>query len=194
MAKIISKRRAKTVSLSLDITEPWDTVMAQLFAKSDFMLKPCVPTIDFTGYDVICTVPRVLAKPGIPLTCEADYTMLLDRISKIKSPLVNVSFEAITAGSDKENEDDEGNKLNTKKKSGRRDPETLPGNVNKTANIRLLQERWKCLQRTPSCMGVHCFVDDEGVHLPLNHDRIVCWALAMVIFVPLSHLPLLIVL
>jgi hypothetical protein len=118
MAKIVSKRHAKTVSLSLNTSEPWDTVMAQLFVKIDFMLKPHVPTIDFTGYDVMCTIPRVLAKPGISLTCEADYTMLLDRISKIKSPLVNVSFEAVTAGSDKENEDYKGNKLKTKKKSG----------------------------------------------------------------------------
>jgi hypothetical protein len=181
MKKAVSKRRAKTISLHLDSSEPWDTVLAQLFVKIDLLLKPRNPTIDLTNYDVLFSIPRVLSKPGAPLTCEADHAMLLERVSKLKSPLVNISIEAVTTGSDKENEEDEGDKPKSKKKTARRDPATLPGNVNKTANVRLLQERWKCVQKTVTCMGVHCFVD-EGAHLPLSHERIECWAFAMVCF------------
>ena len=120
--------------------------------------------------------------------------MVLECISKLKSPLVNVTFEVITAGSDKENKADEGDKPKMKKKFTQHNPVTLPSNVNKMMNIRLLQEWWKCAQKMLTCMGIHCFVDGQGVHLPLSHERTEYWAFVMVSSVPLLHSLLLIIL
>jgi hypothetical protein len=60
------------------------------------------------------------------------------------------------------------------------DPATLPGNVKKVANIQSLQDHWKCAKKTAECLGTYCFVNKEGTHLPLSHERLDCWAAAMV--------------
>jgi len=102
----------------------------------------------------------------------------MQRARHLKSPLVNVTVHTVTDGSDKENKEKE--KAPKSKKSSRADPATLPGNVNKAANIQLLQEHWKCPQKTPVCSGTHCFVTVEGAHMALSHQRLDCWASAMV--------------
>jgi len=177
MKKPAAKRRAKTSSLQLSATEPWDTVKAQLLVKIDSLLKP--KSIDYEDYDIICTIPRIIAKPGIPLTNPTDYTLLLEQSRKCN--LVNVSITPSSDPSDKENdsaEDDEVKKSKGTRK--RRDPTTLPGNVNKAAEISRLQERWKCPKQTVICFGAHCFINTDGVHIPLGHPRMECWASAIV--------------
>ena len=63
----------------------------------------------------------------------------------------------------------------------RKDPATLPGNVNKTANIRDLREEWKCTKPNGTCVGTHCYVNPgTGAHFPLNPAMFDCWASAMV--------------
>ena len=56
----------------------------------------------------------------------------------------------------------------------------LPGNENRAKNVTALQERWKCTNRQPGCIGAYCYVNSTGDHLPLNHSRFECWASAMV--------------
>ena len=59
----------------------------------------------------------------------------------------------------------------------------LKANVKKTNNVKLLQERWACQNRTPACVGSFCYIfPGTGVHLPLNFDRLQHWAGAMVKF------------
>ena len=185
MKKPASRREPKKSSLQLAADEPWDTVKAQLLVKIDDLLKPSTLSID--DYEILFTIPRVVAKPGYPLASATDYVILLERS---KSKLVQLTISTVINNNDKENgEHDDSEKL--KKKKGR-DPATLPGNIGKAANIQTLQERWKCDKKTPNCMGTYCFVNNEGMHLPLSHERLDCWAAAMVHFLFNSSLYLLI--
>jgi hypothetical protein len=184
MKKPAAKRRAKTSSIQLLATEPWDTIKAQLLVKIDSLLKP--KSINFEDYDIICTIPRIITKPGIPLASSTDYNLLLERSHK--SNLINVTITPSSDPSDKENDsaEDEGVKK-TKGTRQRRDPATLLGNVNKVAQISLLQERWKCPKQTPVCFGAHCFINTDGEHIPLSHPRMECWASAIVSVCSLSR-------
>ena len=185
MKKPAAKHEPKKSSLQLPTDEPWDTVKAQLLVKIDDLLKPSTLSID--DYEILFSIPRVVSKPGYPLASATDYAILLER--SCKSKLVQLSISTVVDHGNKENEEaDNGEKL--KKKKGRTDPATLPGNVKKAANIRTLQERCKCAKQTPDCLGTYCFVNNEGTHLPLSHERLDCWAAAMVcfFFILLFHL------
>ena len=58
----------------------------------------------------------------------------------------------------------------------------LPGNVNRAENVLILKERWVCNVRSANCLGAYCYVfPDTKIHLPLNHERLECWASAMVV-------------
>jgi len=57
------------------------------------------------------------------------------------------------------------------------DPPVLPGNIKWVENIQKLQDHWKCVLWQPGCIGTYCYVfPDTGVHHPLNHERLECWA------------------
>jgi hypothetical protein len=174
MKKPAGKREPKKSSLQLSSDEPWDTLKAQLLVKIDEVFKPTTLSID--DYDILFTIPRIVSKPGYPLASATDYSILLDR--SVKSRLVQLSVSTAIDDGDKENEEME--KAEKAKKKKGRDPATLPGNVKKAANIRSIQERWRCAKKTAECQGTYCFVDNEGMHLPLSHERLDCWAAAMV--------------
>ena len=177
MKKPATRREPKKSSIQLSADEPWDTFKAQLLVKIDDLLKPSTLSID--DYEILFSIPRVVTKPGYPLASAMDYTILLER--SVKSRLVQLSISAVIDNNKENDEVDNAEKLK-KKKGGRRDPATLPGNVAKVANIQALQEPWKCAKKTTTCLGTYCFVNNEGVHLPLSHERLDCWAAAMVSF------------
>ena len=130
MKKPAAKREPKKSSLQLPTDEPWDTVKAQLLVKIDDLLKPSTLSID--DYEILFSIPRVVSKPGYPLASATDYAILLER--SCKSKLVQLSISTVVDHGNKENEEaDNGEKL--KKKKGRTDPATLPGNVKKATNI-----------------------------------------------------------
>jgi hypothetical protein len=200
LKKPISRQEPKGASLTLVTDEPWDTLKAQLLVKIDSALQPS--NISFADYHIKYYIPRVLSKPGLDLQSEEDYEDLVDRSRNIKSnpPTINVNIRPITGGSGRDNEKEnkeENSSAKTKKvhvaslliiltadsqyQKARIDPEALPGNIAKNKNIQLLQEQWKCKRRQDSCVGVHCYPDpDTDAHLPLNHERLDCWAAAMV--------------
>jgi hypothetical protein len=184
MKKSASKREPKKSSLQLSADEPWDTLKAQLLVKINDLLKPSMLSIN--DYKILFTIPRVVAKPGYPLASATDYAILLERSSKSKFVQLSIVSTVIDNGN-KENDGAENAEKLKKKKGGRRDPATLPGNVGKAANIRTLQERWKCAKKTPDCQGTYCFVNNEGTHLPLSHECLDCWAAAMVHFYSSHH-------
>jgi hypothetical protein len=179
MKKAVTKRVPKCSSFRLQTEEPWDTLKAQLLVKVSDALGDAVH-LDFSKYNFMVSILRVISKPGIPLTTDNDYDLLLTRIKsgKVKEPiLANVTITQLD--DDKENEPATNDKP---KKNGRKDPDTLPGNVEKINNIQRLQQHWKCNKKQNNCIGVYCYIDREGNHLSLSHQRLDCWASAMVLF------------
>lgn len=179
MKKAVSKRLAKNSSFQLQTDEPWDTLKAQLLAKIATALNP--PVLDFTNYNVMVTINRVIAKPGIPLSTDADYTMLLNRITNTKAKdtiLANVTITQPDSADNKENEPGNEGKEKAKKKA--KDPALLPHNVEKADNIQALQKHWICPKKQVNCLGTFCFINAEGLHVALGNERLDCWAAAMV--------------
>jgi hypothetical protein len=176
MKKVQSKRVAKSYTLQLDTGEPWDAMQAQLLSKIDNALQP--RPLDFSLFDISFTIPRIVPKPGMPLETEASYSILLQRVCKAKEPpIININICQKGAAGQQE---DLNNANNDKGKKKSRDPAMLPGNVKKNENLKGLRERWVCPKKQVSCLGMHCFIDEGGTHLPLSHERLDCWAAAMV--------------
>ena len=175
MKKSVTKRVLKCLSFKLRSEEPWDTLKV-----SDALGDAA--HLDFSKYNFVVSILCVISKPGIPLTSDNDYDLLLTKIKagKVKDPILpNVTIMQLDGSNDKENEPATNNKP---KKNSRKDPDTLFGNVKKTNNIQMLQQCWKCNKRQNSCIGVYCYIDREGNHLSLSHQRLDCWASAMVCF------------
>ena len=180
MKKAASKRVPKCLSFQLHTEKPWDTLKAQLLVKVSNALGDAA-SLDFSKYNFVISILRVISKPGLPLTSDNDYDLLLTKIKagKVKEPiLANVAITQLDDGVD-ENENEPAANDKSKKKS-RKDPDTLPGNVENTNNIQMLQQRWRCNKRQNYCVGVYCYIDREGNHLSLSHQRLDCWASAMV--------------
>ena len=182
MKKASSKRVPKNSSFELRTEEPWDTLKAQLLVKVSDALGDAA-NLDFSKYDFMVNILRVISKPGLPLASETDYDFLLNKIKAGKAKdliFANVTITQLEGvADDKENQPAANDKS---KKKVTKDPDTLPGNVEKANNIQMLQHRWKCNKRQNSCIGVYCYIDREGNHLSLSHQRLDCWASAMVCF------------
>ena len=178
MKKVQSKRVAKLYTLQLDTGEPWDTMQAQLLSNINNALQP--RPLDFTQFDISFTIPCIVPKPGMPLETEASYSILLRHVCKAKEPPI-ISISICQKGAAGQQEDPN-NANNSKGKKKSHDPATLPGNIKKNENMKALRDRWVYPKKQASCLGVHCFVnEDEGsTHLPLSHERLDCWAAAMV--------------
>ena len=177
MKKAVSKRVPKSSSFQLRTDEPWDTTKAQILVKISDALGMGA-NLDFSQYNCMVVIPRVITKPGQPLTSDADYALLLNRISsaKLKDPIIaSVTIMQLEQINDKENEAP----VNEKSKKKAKDLD-LPANNQKLINIERLQVRWKCNNKQESCLGVWCYIDHEGVHLPLGIQRLDCWASSMV--------------
>ena len=185
MRKATSKRVPRSSSFQLRTDEPWDTMKAQLLVKVSDALGDTA-SLDFSKYSFVISILRVISKPGLPLTSDTDYNLLVTKIKsgKLKEPiLANVTITQLEGVDNKENEPAANNK--TKKKAAK-DPDELPGNLEKTNNIQMLQQHWKCNKRQNNCVGVYCYIDHEGNHLSLSHQRLDCWASAMVSIPSLS--------
>ena len=66
-------------------------------------------TISFDDYTILFYIPRVIAKPGIPLTTAQEYAFLIGHAVKMKTPMVNLSIteNECSGDGDKENGDDD---------------------------------------------------------------------------------------
>ncbi|KAF8156684.1 hypothetical protein B0H34DRAFT_859408 [Crassisporium funariophilum] len=185
LKKPTSRQQAKTVSLTLASNEPWDTLKAQLLVKINSALSPA--KIDFADYKIKYYILRILPKPGLELETDQQYQDLIKRSQDIKgnTPTISVVVRQLTSrvaedAGEKENVEATAMLASKGNKRTCRDPETLPGNVAKNSNIQCLQEQWKCQKQQSTCVGVYCFPDaDTGEHLPLSHEQLDCWALAM---------------
>ena len=183
--KAVAKRTPKNLSLQLKSTEPFDTVQAQILAKIDSVMD--LPKNKITDYDVLYMITRIVQKPGVPLASEADYAVLVEKASgKNKtSAIVNLSIRPIKIDTD----DDKENDADAAKKKKLALNEPLPGTVNKTNNIVLLQGHWKCPKKQQLCNGTFCYIDEQGNHISLSHQMLDCWASSMVRCFPLREPP-----
>jgi hypothetical protein len=123
MQKSQSKRECKTANIRLNSDEPWDTFQAQLLVKIDQELKP--KKSDIALYKIMCTVTRIISKPGICLQSEEDYSVMIEKILKVKGkspPDVNIAINSINKSSDSDKENDSDNaeeEQGGKKKKGK---------------------------------------------------------------------------
>ena len=186
MKKPVAKCEPKKPSLQLSSDKPWDTLKAQLLVKIEEAFKPT--TLSINDYNILFTIPHVVNKPGYPLGSATDYSILLDH--SVKSRLVQLSISVIW--DDNVKESDEAEKVEKAKKKKSHDPAMFPGNVKKVVNIQSLQEHWKYAKKMAECLGTYCFVNNEGMHLPLSHECLDCWAAAMVWYFLFFFWPLLI--
>jgi hypothetical protein len=110
MQKPPSKRRCKTANICLNSDEPWDMFQAQLLVKIDQELKP--KKSDIAAYKIMCTITHIISKPGMCLQSEEDYSIMIEKILKVKGkspPDVNIAINGIdkSSDSDKENDSDD---------------------------------------------------------------------------------------
>lgn len=123
MKKRVSQRTAKSVSLQQTSDKVWDTFKAQILAKISTTLQ--LKTIEFADFSILFTIPRIIPKPGMPLTTSEEYAFMIEQAIKMKAiaPMINVHIteNGKEGTNDKENEamvDDEeqGGKKKKKKK------------------------------------------------------------------------------
>jgi hypothetical protein len=119
MKKPASRRVLKSQSVQLSSDQNWDTVKAQILQKISLAIPS--ETIDFDDYSIMFLIPRIVIKPGVPLTNLAEYTFMIDNAVKAKIPMVNLHVVQTgkMGGSDKENEGDETGEVQSKKKVGK---------------------------------------------------------------------------
>jgi hypothetical protein len=107
MKKPVAKRAPKTLSLQQLSNMKWDTIKAQILVKISTSLNP--KAIDFSDYTILFFIPRIVLKPGMPLTTEQEYTFMIEQAMKSKTPMVNLTItenaKVMVIGDDKENDD-----------------------------------------------------------------------------------------
>ena len=175
LQKPANKRASKAGTIQIKSDDEWDTLKAQLLTQIEAALKP--RPLELELHTVKAYMPHIMPKPGWPLANEDQYKIVLERIRQAKgNPVVNVTIDQLPlpADANKENEPE------VSKGSKRKDPAFLPGNLKRNANIQRLQEAWKCPGKRDECVGTHCYIQNNGTHLPLGHERLECWASAMV--------------
>ena len=86
MRKATSKRVPRSSSFQLHTDEPWDTMKAQLLEKVSDALGDTA-SLDFSKYSFVVSILHVILKPGLPLTSDTDYNLLVDEHGLIVSTL-----------------------------------------------------------------------------------------------------------
>jgi hypothetical protein len=117
MKKLKNQREPAIVSLNLGCDEPYDTFKAQVLQKIDVSI--CPKMLDFSHYTVLYSIPRIVLKPGIPISDKDSYSSMIEQIRNIiKLDTVNlhIKSKAPAEESNKENDDNAEDKGASKKK------------------------------------------------------------------------------
>ena len=99
---VVSKRITKSAILKVDTDEPWETMKAQLLVKIDHALSPS--QIQYDQYDIKFYITCVIPKPGLSLSCEGDYDLMVLKARKLKDCTVYITVIQLASDDDKENE------------------------------------------------------------------------------------------
>ncbi|KIK82231.1 hypothetical protein PAXRUDRAFT_70618, partial [Paxillus rubicundulus Ve08.2h10] len=178
MKKVKTKCEAKNASIDLFLDEPWDTLKAQILAKISASLAP--HQLNYEHYTVTYHNNRILPKPGLTITTQADFDGMVKRVKGLatKMPVVNLTVVQDVTDPQQEEKENESDTDAPKSKSKKRVSGTFLDK--KLKNIQLLRTRWTCLKTDSACASTHCYVfPGTKEHLLLNHERIDCWAAAM---------------
>ena len=197
MKKPVSKCKVKSGNVRLNDDEPYSTFSAQLLVVITSTLKPRLEGLH--QYKICCIISNVLPKPGMLISSEEDYTIMVATALKSKGPhIINITVEELDEddGVDKENEESqsgEWGKKGSKKmvcicrylmtsfswNSAPQQPPVYPANNEKVENCWKLYEWWTCMKQ--ACPSTFCFVNpNTETHIPLGHDHFDGWSLAMV--------------
>lgn len=106
VTKPSSKRTLKSATLQLKSDEPWSTLEAQLLAKISALLKP--KRLNYEDYQVYFYIPRSIPKPGMILSNEDDYAILLQRATTLKRPDPTINIDITEQGADKAEKENAG--------------------------------------------------------------------------------------
>ena len=64
---------------------------------------------------------------------------------------------------------------------GKKKAPVYTANLEKTAHIQALRDKWMCMRSEAACGSTYCYVDPgSGDHIPLSHEAIDTWAMGMV--------------
>lgn len=133
LAKPLSRRKGRNTGLELSTSEPWDTVKSQLLVKVASELSPA--KLDYSHYDVMVYIPRILPKPGMPLVTPENYASLLARINNMSTltPTVNITIEEKTPTAT--SKDGKENQLKESRNDSDNDSDTRDGNKKKKKKV-----------------------------------------------------------
>ena len=106
MKKPVSKCKVKSGNVRLNDDEPYSTFSAQLLVVITSTLKPRLEGLH--QYKICCIISNILPKPGMLISSEEDYTIMVATALKSKGPhIINITVEELDEddGVDKENEE-----------------------------------------------------------------------------------------
>ncbi|KAJ8589759.1 hypothetical protein M405DRAFT_861920 [Rhizopogon salebrosus TDB-379] len=196
MKKPKTKRSEETAIIKLSQVEPFDTLKAQVLKCISEALKP--KKLDYDDYKIVFTINRHQTAP-LSLKKPAEYEHLVECAIKMKTPAVKLLIEALKdststasrkkrkSGSDADTDGDGAKasgdsdtsrgssdsnnqkRKKNKKKKKKLEPKELPLNVELTAQIKLLQNRYTC--NKPGCLtSGYCYIlPDNHAHFALSH-------------------------
>ncbi|KAG0697421.1 hypothetical protein DFH29DRAFT_1003738 [Suillus ampliporus] len=73
--------------------EPWDTLKAQILVKISAVINPCM--LCFDNYLLTYHISRVLPKPGLSLSTQADYDDMMKCVNGMAAKALNVNINVI---------------------------------------------------------------------------------------------------
>src|ERR1700728_5061456 len=104
MKKAAATCKSKVQNFCHDGDEPWDTFKAQVLAKIDAAIKPCV--IDFDDYTFLFYITCLMLKHRMSIKDAEDHSFMIEQALKTKNLMVNIVVEEKSKGdSDKENDE-----------------------------------------------------------------------------------------
>ncbi|KAG1884553.1 hypothetical protein F4604DRAFT_1918984 [Suillus subluteus] len=207
MKKPKTKRSEETAIIKLYQDEPFDTLKAQILKCISESLKP--KKLDYDDYKIMFTVLRHQTAP-LSLKKTAEYEHLVECAVRMKTPAVKLLIEALkdqTASKKRKNGDPEGDgakasdsdtsqssgsnsdsQKGKKKKKKKKLVKELPLNIELSAQIKLLQNRYTC--NKPGCLtSGYCYILlDNNAHFTLSHQHLSVWAAALAAKPPITTL------
>ncbi|KAG1725773.1 hypothetical protein EDD22DRAFT_853643 [Suillus occidentalis] len=202
MKKPKARRSGEPAIIKLSNDKPFDTLKAQILKCISEALKP--KKLAYDDYKVTFTVARHQTSP-LSLKKQSEFDHLLECVLKMKAPAAKILVEASKKpdpptpkkkrrhdGGEQTSEDSDmsqGSNSDSdrkKKKKKKKDPSELPLNVELSAQMKLLQNRYTC--NKPGCLSSgYCYIlPDNNAHFTLSHRHLSVWAAALAAKPPIT--------
>ncbi|EIW85533.1 hypothetical protein CONPUDRAFT_150340 [Coniophora puteana RWD-64-598 SS2] len=188
MSKPKTKRRIKKMTFHFALDEPWDTMKAQILSQVTKVGGENKKVPPFECCDVLFSVKDSGKTTKLSLTNEADFKTLKDRAAKLPRGKAQIHLfvdeheeDKQADGAEKENSNGAkgGKRSGAGSKASKQASKVLPVNERKSEFIKQLKEKYYCRLASSVCSSTHCFELTGGKHLPLNFNRLECWATSL---------------